>query len=260
MFYSKTMGFGLPCAIGCKTGAPDKIVIDIDGDASLSMTAMELATASQYNIGVKCMVLNNGVQGMVYQWQGESHPFRSLAQLFDLVSFMFSDLFYDSRYSHTQMFNPDFVMLAKSMHVHAIRVENAAELPQKMKEFLEYDNSKPILMECIVEPNEHVFPMVRRVLFLSDLGSSLNHRFYYHRSPLEKRCISRSCIQVSVRPPNQMHDLLPVLRCIRIGHGHAEYSFTALYASCFMSFTSNLKGGRNRCPFWPFLAYRKWIS
>ncbi|KAF8516962.1 thiamine diphosphate-binding protein [Hysterangium stoloniferum] len=134
-----TMGFGLPAAIGCKVGAPNKIVIDIDGDASFSMTAMELATAAQFNIGVKCLILNNGVQGMVYQWQ---------------------DLFYDSRYSHTRMMNPDFVKLAESMHVHAIRVTNPQELPQKMKEFLEYDNQKPILMECLVEPNEHVFPMV----------------------------------------------------------------------------------------------------
>ena len=58
------------------------------------------------------------------------------------------------------MANPDFVMLAQSMHVHGMRVTNPADLPQKMKEFLEYDNSKPVLMECIVEPNEHVFPMV----------------------------------------------------------------------------------------------------
>ena len=70
------------------------------------------------------------------------------------------DLFYDARYSHTEMKNPDFVMLAKSMGVHAIRVQSAEELPEKMKEFLEYDNSKPVLMECVVEKNEHVFPMV----------------------------------------------------------------------------------------------------
>jgi TPP-dependent trihydroxycyclohexane-1,2-dione (THcHDO) dehydratase len=65
------MGFGLPSAIGAKVAAPEKIVVDIDGDASFSMTAMELATASQYNIGVKVLVLNNLVQGMVSQWQGE---------------------------------------------------------------------------------------------------------------------------------------------------------------------------------------------
>jgi len=64
------MGFGLPAAVGAKVAAPDKIVIDIDGDASFSMTAMELATASQFNIGVKVLILNNEFQGMVLQWQG----------------------------------------------------------------------------------------------------------------------------------------------------------------------------------------------
>ncbi|KAJ7243642.1 thiamine diphosphate-binding protein [Mycena rebaudengoi] len=134
-----TMGFGLPAAIGAKVAAPHKIVVDIDGDASFSMTAMELATASQYNIGVKVLVLNNEFQGMVLQWQ---------------------DLFYEARYSHTRMTNPDFVLLARAMGVHAIRCETAADLPAKMAEFLAYDNSKPVLMECLIERNEHVFPMV----------------------------------------------------------------------------------------------------
>ncbi|KAF5357994.1 hypothetical protein D9756_001206 [Leucocoprinus leucothites] len=134
-----TMGFGLPAAIGAKVAAPNKTVIDIDGDASFSMTAMELATASQFNIGVKALILNNEFQGMVLQWQ---------------------DLFYGKRYSHTEMTNPDFVRLAQAMGVHAIRCHSAEELPAKMKEFLEYDNNKPIVMECIVEKNEHVFPMV----------------------------------------------------------------------------------------------------
>lgn len=65
------MGFGLPSAIGAKVAAPEKIVVDIDGDASFSMTAMELATAAQYNIGVKVLILNNEFQGMVLQWQGQ---------------------------------------------------------------------------------------------------------------------------------------------------------------------------------------------
>jgi acetolactate synthase-1/2/3 large subunit len=65
------MGFGLPAAIGAKVGSPEKIVVDIDGDASFSMTAMELATASQYNIGVKVLLMNNEFQGMVEQWQGK---------------------------------------------------------------------------------------------------------------------------------------------------------------------------------------------
>lgn len=134
-----TMGFGLPAAIGAKVAAPEKIVVDVDGDASFSMTAMELATASQFGIGVKVLVLNNEFQGMVVQWQ---------------------DLFYEARYSHTRMTNPDFVKLANAMGVHAIRCTTSEDLPQKMREFLEYDNSKPVLLECMVEKAEHVFPMV----------------------------------------------------------------------------------------------------
>ncbi|KAH8796208.1 acetolactate synthase III large subunit domain protein [Flagelloscypha sp. PMI_526] len=134
-----TMGFGLPAAIGAKVAAPQKTVIDIDGDASFSMTAMELATASQYNIGVKILVLNNEFQWMVLQWQ---------------------DLFYENRYSHTAMTNPDFVKLAEAMGVKGIRVRHKGELEEKMKEFLEYNGARPVLMECLVEKNEHVFPMV----------------------------------------------------------------------------------------------------
>jgi acetolactate synthase-1/2/3 large subunit len=151
------MGFGLPAAIGAKVAAPKKTVVDIDGDASFSMTAMELATASQYNIGVKVLVLNNEFQGMVLQWQGQYFP--SIAILTFLTRS--ADLFYDARYSHTRMTNPDFILLAQSMGVHAIRCHNAEELPDKMREFLAYDGSRPVLMECLVERNEHVFPMVR---------------------------------------------------------------------------------------------------
>ena len=64
------------------------------------------------------------------------------------------------------MTNPDFILLAKAMGVHAIRCETAADLPAKMKELLEYDNNKPVLLECVVETNEHVFPMVSFYLCL----------------------------------------------------------------------------------------------
>jgi len=67
------------------------------------------------------------------------------------------------------MVNPDFVLLARAMGVHAIRCHSAEELPAKMKEFLEYDGSRPVLMECLVEKNEHVFPMVRPFLSSSFL-------------------------------------------------------------------------------------------
>ncbi|KAJ7934340.1 thiamine diphosphate-binding protein [Mycena leptocephala] len=134
-----TMGFGLPAAIGAKVAAPHKIVVDIDGDASFSMTGMELATAAEYGIGVKVLVLNNDFQGMVLQLQ---------------------DMFYSARHSHAEMKNPDFVALAGAMNVHALRCETAADLPAKMAEFLAYDNAKPVLMECLVDRNEHVLPMV----------------------------------------------------------------------------------------------------
>ena len=64
-----TMGYGLPAAIGAKVARPDCLVIDIDGDASFSMTLTELSTAAEFNIGVKIVVLNNEEQGMVTQWQ-----------------------------------------------------------------------------------------------------------------------------------------------------------------------------------------------
>ena len=66
------MGFGLPSALGAKVAAPNKTVIDIDGDGSFGMTAMELATASQFNIGVKVIIINDGYLGMVTQWEGVS--------------------------------------------------------------------------------------------------------------------------------------------------------------------------------------------
>ncbi|TEB39544.1 acetolactate synthase [Coprinellus micaceus] len=130
-----TMGFGLPAAIGAERSPdPKKIVVDIDGDASFSMTAMELATAAQYDIGVKVLILNNEFQGMTSSTKNATPT--------------------------PKMTNPDFVRLAQAMGVHAIRCHNAEELPAKMKEFLEYDNGKPVVMECVVEKDEHVFPMV----------------------------------------------------------------------------------------------------
>ncbi|EGG02055.1 uncharacterized protein MELLADRAFT_110430 [Melampsora larici-populina 98AG31] len=134
-----TMGYGLPAAIGAKVAQPQKFVVDIDGDASFSMTAMELATAHEFGIGVKVIVLDNEFQGMVLQWQ---------------------DLFYESRYSSTRMTNPDFCALAKSMHCHAIYCDKKEDLKLKMSEFMEYDNDRPVLFHVKVTDREHCFPMV----------------------------------------------------------------------------------------------------
>ncbi|KAI8088836.1 large subunit of biosynthetic type acetolactate synthase [Halteromyces radiatus] len=140
-----TMGYGLPSAIGAKVAKPDHIVVDIDGDASFSMTAMELATAAEFNIGVKVLLLNNSSQGMVKQWQ---------------------ELFYENRYIGCLMKNPDFVKLAESMNVKAIRVTKASEIPEKMKEFLEHDG--PVLMDAVVCKDEHLFPVVHAGKVLDD--------------------------------------------------------------------------------------------
>ena len=72
---------------------------------------------------------------------------------------LIADLFYENRYSHTRMHNPNFVALSEAMGAKALRCTNLAELPAMMKEFLEYDNTRPIVMECIVS-SEHVYPMV----------------------------------------------------------------------------------------------------
>lgn len=185
-----TMGYGLPAAIGAKVGAPEKIVVDIDGDASFSMTLMELATASQYSIGAKILVLDNCFQGMVLQWQVGDH-FKAISDLlgrflvlldlskefpvirehpppFSLtllpthapkhiltISQLYSqDLFYQNRYAHTRMTNPDFVKLAEAMGIKAIYASKAEEIPAKMKEFMEFDNNKPILFHCRVHTSE----------------------------------------------------------------------------------------------------------
>ncbi|KAI8852375.1 thiamine diphosphate-binding protein [Chytridium lagenaria] len=132
-----TMGFGLPAAIGAKIAHPDKIVIDIDGDASFSMTGMEMMTARQFDIGVKVLILNNDFQGMVKQWQ---------------------DLFYEKRYAGTRMVNPDFVKFAESMGCKGIQVRTMEDLPGAIKEFLE--TKEPVILDAVVTKHEHVYPMV----------------------------------------------------------------------------------------------------
>ncbi|TPX56193.1 acetolactate synthase [Powellomyces hirtus] len=155
-----TMGFGLPSAIGAKVGQPDKIVIDIDGDASFSMTGMEMMTARQFDIGVKVLILNNDFQGMVKQWQ---------------------DLFYDKRYSGTVMRNPDFVKFAESMGCKGLRARTMEELPGVMAEFLA--TTEPVILDAVVCKHEHVYPMVPagKALHEMELGTvqidEPNHKF-----------------------------------------------------------------------------------
>jgi acetolactate synthase-1/2/3 large subunit len=132
-----TMGFGLPAAIGAKVGRPEAVVIDIDGDASFSMTLTELSTAAEFNIGVKIIVLNNEEQGMVTQWQS---------------------LFYEDRFSHTHQKNANFVKLAEAMNVKANKAVKPEELEEKLQWLL--DQEGPALLEVVTDQKVPVLPMV----------------------------------------------------------------------------------------------------
>jgi acetolactate synthase-1/2/3 large subunit len=133
-----TMGFGLPAAIGVKCAFPDKQVVDIAGDGSIQMNIQELATAAQYKINVKIVLLNNGYLGMVRQWQ---------------------ELFYEKRYSHTDMtYAPDFVKLAEAFGVVGLRATKPQEVEAVLKQGLSLD--RPVLMDFRVSREECVYPMV----------------------------------------------------------------------------------------------------
>ena len=132
-----TMGFGLPSAIGAKVAQPDALVVDIDGDASFSMTLTELSTAAQFNIGVKIIILNNEEQGMVTQWQS---------------------LFYEDRFAHTHQKNPDFVKLAEAMGVQADRCIKPDDVQGKLEWLINTDG--PALLEVVTDKKVPVLPMV----------------------------------------------------------------------------------------------------
>ena len=132
-----TMGFGLPAAIGAKFGAPDRTVCFFSGDGGLQMTLQELGTIMQEHLDVKIILLNNNFLGMVRQWQ---------------------ELFYDSRYSFTEMENPDFVAIAKAYGIAAREVRERAELDEAIREMLEHDGA--YLLVADVELQGMVYPMV----------------------------------------------------------------------------------------------------
>lgn len=132
-----TMGFALPAAMGAKIGRPDKQVVAIIGDGGFQMTLQELGTIFQFNIGAKIVILNNSFLGMVRQWQ---------------------QLFFDKRYSATEMTNPDFVAIARGFYINAAKVSLREELKQSIQTML--DHNGPYLLEVVVEKEENVFPMV----------------------------------------------------------------------------------------------------
>ena len=132
-----TMGYGFPAAIGASVACPDETVIDIAGDGSFQMNIQELATVVQYNIPVKVMILNNQYLGMVRQWQ---------------------ELFYDRRYSYTEMPSVDFVGIAKAYGVPGICVTDPADVSDAIQQSLSHDG--PFVLDFRIEREENVMPMV----------------------------------------------------------------------------------------------------
>ncbi len=135
-----TMGFGLPAAIGAQFAQPGKIVIDIDGDASIRMNLGELETVTTYNLPLKVVVLNNYGDGMVKQWQR---------------------LFFESRYagSDKSLHRKDFIKAAEADgYRFARRVERKEDLASTVAEFIAFDG--PAFLEVVIDPMASVYPMV----------------------------------------------------------------------------------------------------
>lgn len=131
------MGFGLPAAIGAKLALPEQPVVLVTGDGSLLMNCQELATLAEQRLAVKILLFNNGCLGMVRQWQ---------------------ELFYAGRYSSIRLAGPDFVRLADAFGVPARR----AAAPDAVREALGWllDEPGPGLLECVVAPEENVWPII----------------------------------------------------------------------------------------------------
>ncbi|MEA5486543.1 MULTISPECIES: biosynthetic-type acetolactate synthase large subunit [Pseudanabaena] len=134
-----TMGYGMPAAMGAKVALPDDQVICISGDASIQMNIQELGTLAQYGIKVKVIIVNNGWQGMVRQWQ---------------------ESFYDERYSSSNMEvgMPDFVKLAEAFGIKGIKVIEPSDLQSAVAEILAYDG--PVFADFRVKRDENCYPMV----------------------------------------------------------------------------------------------------
>jgi len=150
-----TMGYGLPAAIGAQLGCRDKSVVCISGDGSVQMNFQELVVAVEHKAPIKVVIINNGYLGMVRQWQ---------------------ELFYRKRYSATilgqdnrplnerviasaeKKYLPDFVKLAEAHGALGLRVEKPKDLMPLLEKAFSYNG--PVVIECVVDSEENVLPMV----------------------------------------------------------------------------------------------------
>jgi acetolactate synthase-1/2/3 large subunit len=135
-----TMGFGLPAAIGAQIANPDRLVVDIDGDASIRMNIGELETVTTYDLPVKIVVLNNFGDGMVKQWQ---------------------KLFFKGRLSASDksLHKKDFVRAAQADgFAYAARLDRKEDVPRVVRELVEFKG--PAFLEVMIDPDAGVYPMV----------------------------------------------------------------------------------------------------
>jgi acetolactate synthase-1/2/3 large subunit len=133
-----TMGYGFGACLGAKVGNPDKIVVNIAGDGSFRMNFNELLTAVRHNIKIIVLVINNGVLGMVRQWQ---------------------TLFYDERYSFTTLNQDlDYVKLAESMGAVGFNITSKDQVEDVFRKAIE--ETKPVIINCVIDKDDKVFPMV----------------------------------------------------------------------------------------------------
>ena len=134
-----TMGYGLPAAMGVKVAIPDEETICISGDASFQMNPQELGTLAQFGINVKTVIINNGWQGMVRQWQ---------------------QTFFGERYSSSNMEvgAPDFEILAKAYGIKGMIVRDRSQLASAVAEMLAHNG--PVLMDVRVTKDENCYPMI----------------------------------------------------------------------------------------------------
>ena len=133
-----TMGYGLPAAVGVQIANPDKLVIDIAGEASVLMTMQEMSTAVQYKLPIKIFILNNEYMGMVRQWQ---------------------ELLHEKNYSESYTAAlPDFVKLAEAYGCVGIRATKPDELDEKIAQMLSVN--RPVIFDCVVDKEENCYPMI----------------------------------------------------------------------------------------------------
>ncbi len=132
-----TMGFGMGAAIGAQMGSGEHTVL-VTGDGSFGMCLNELATAVTYNVPVVILLMNNGVLGMVRQWQ---------------------TLFFDKHYSNTVLDRKtDFVKLAEAFGAKAEAVNTLEDLDNALEKAFNYNG--PYLIDCAIDKDEFVLPML----------------------------------------------------------------------------------------------------